>query len=111
MTLHLDYDTALSVLTEVVAERPSFVYDPPDRGRCVYVSGGEPSCGVGHALVRLGIPVADLAQLDSRDVSAGDLDTTGLVAFSDEATRLLLARFQEHQDSGVPWQEALRRAT
>lgn len=106
---------AVELLKEVAEERPDFVYAPPnDQGACVYVHEGEPSCIVGHVLVRMGVPTEhlDFDVPDNIPTAIGllsRLEETGLVDVnSDDAW--VLERAQREQDSGVPWGKAVKMA-
>jgi hypothetical protein len=77
----IDGARALQLLREVVAERPDYVYRPPNAASddamepCVYQHGGQPSCVVGHVLVRAGRPITALTVLDDEGVSASMLNS------------------------------------
>ncbi|MFJ8818180.1 hypothetical protein [Amycolatopsis thermoflava] len=114
----IDVDRALQLLREVVAERGAdTVYQPvrlgasrPDRAplpNCVYAHNGAPSCLVGHALHRAGVPVEDLAkmtgQIDELSWWPESLDV------GSDAVEVFLAA-QYAQDEGSPWGDALAAA-
>lgn len=55
----------LAALEQVVDERGGdFRYQSPNRKQCVYEFEGEPSCGVGLALYKLGVPINTLSDMD-----------------------------------------------
>ncbi|MGW9170130.1 hypothetical protein [Streptomyces decoyicus] len=106
----------MNTLRAVVAEKPGFVYEPPDGpdGGCMYVHEDEhgrqvPGCLVGHVYNRLG------ASLDALSLNEGH--GPSFVA-SDPAVRLdlsfralhALAEAQKSQDMGDTWSEALGAA-
>lgn len=100
---------------KVAQENPDFTYpwDDPDYEGCEYQRGGGPSCIVGHGLNRLGVPVADMAELDDEGgvpVDRLPVDFPELLEVdSDEALDRLVV-VQSAQDVGLPWGEAVRRA-
>ena len=94
----------------VAAERPDYVYQEQ---YCQYQHGGKPSCIVGHALYRLGMPVSVLAEIDSAH-GEGGICASGLpgerpdLFVDDSAPDLFaLAQAQEAQDNRLPWGEAV----
>lgn len=122
MTTLITVEQLGRALAEVVAEAGSdyqYVTDTGTeiRGRCVYQRDGAPSCMVGHALFKLGVPVDVLAQLDvaSEDGEPCAIDDSdaysvlsdaGFVLDSEAAERAAMA--QTKQDSGWTWGAALR---
>ena len=97
----------------VAAEQPDYVYDKPD-GNCSYEVGGKPSCLVGHAMFRLGMPLDLIRRCDRAgaighvlDEFGGEFDESG----DDKGVyRTLLVWAQGGQDSGLPWGEAVSEA-
>lgn len=95
---------------KVAAEQPDYVY--PEQ-YCQYQYDGKPSCIVGRALHRLGVPVESLAVLDAANlhggVTAGDLPDQfpDLVEADSESALIALVEAQEAQDSRIPWGEAV----
>jgi hypothetical protein len=107
----IDGPTALRLLREVVAERPDFVYKPPDEeaGGCVYVWEGKLSCLIAHVLFRAGWTVEQIAALDQVG-SAESLAENGFVIGDDAAVQILDVA-QAVQDRGVcTWAQALAAA-
>ena len=106
----IDGRRALELLIDVVDQYgPETVYEKVplpdgDGNGCVYVYLGEPSCLVGHALVRAGAPISGLnisspaALLDSHFPSIGSA-----------AARVFQAA-QDKQDTGETWGDALDAA-
>ncbi len=119
--------TALHALTKVVgAEDPDFVYTAPVDGSCRYTRDGQGSCGVGRALLALGVPFQEVFALDYFSayslppVDLQDDDTKahpiaaramGLTsAHLTEGAREVFQAFQTRQDNFKPWGEALNNA-
>lgn len=98
------------VLREVAAERPDYVYEPPNGGAdCWYSHGSKPGCIFGHAFDRLGI--ADLSQFETKPV-----DYILSQMFGRPQESLLFRPFtnvQQAQDGAVgrarkPWGECVK---
>lgn len=97
---------------KVAGENPHFIYDASET--CKYVKDSKPSCLVGHALFRLGIPIGHLEMYDNANDFAGS--GIGTVLFEDlyemddpvAANKCTLA--QDEQDDGVSWGAAVYRA-
>ena len=95
---------------KVAAEQPDYVYEKPADG-CAYEVDGKPSCLVGHAMFRLGMPLDLIRRCDSEgpiehvlDEVCGEFDESG----DDRGVyRTLLGWTQGAQDSGKPWGEAV----
>ena len=95
---------------KVAAEHPDYVYERPADG-CAYEVDGKPSCLVGHAMFRLGMPLDLIRRCDSEgpighvlDEVCGEFDESG----DDRGVyRTLLGWTQGAQDSGKPWGEAV----
>lgn len=112
--IHLNYpftaEDAIQALRDSVdaaPEGPNFVYT---HATCTYVDldGRTPSCLVGHALVRLGVPIDVLTELDAKDDSAADnLYDFGI---GDERASLIFSAAQQLQDASHPWGDALAAA-
>lgn len=106
---------ALQALKEVVAEAPAgrdTVYqDRGTGGECYYVRYGVPSCIVGRALHRLGVPIEVLQGLDTASmgdpIGASSLARRG-VTTPDAA--VVFANAQLAQDRGKTWGQALDAA-
>lgn len=98
----------------VAAENPGYVYgDDPineDGGECAYQRNDAPSCLVGHAMYRLGIPIEKLAEFD-------DIGSIGLVVQRnpylfdatdrDKLVAIRLAQIKQDDDSD--WEDAVAR--
>lgn len=110
-TRTLDGAMALRLLREVVAERPDFVYRPPDPNSvgCMYVYAGQPSCLVAQVLARAGAPLSDIARLDNRGPARDALPHLPGWTFTTKAVWILDAA-QDKQDQEVPWSQALEAA-
>ena len=98
---------------KVAAAAPDYVYEKPADG-CAYEVDGKPSCLVGHAMFRLGMPLDLIRRCDSvgaighvLDELRGEFDESG----DDKGVyRTLLEWTQCAQDSGKPWGEAVSEA-
>ena len=98
---------------KVAAEQPDYVYERPADG-CAYEVDGKPSCLVGHAMFRLGMPLDLIRRCDRAgaiehvlDEIRGEFDESG----DDKGVyRTLLGWTQGVQDSGTPWGEAVSEA-
>lgn len=104
---------ALELLTDVVEGNEDFRYehviDPDNGSNCVYQVNGEPSCLVGHALVRAGVPMSFLVRMDEEVAAAEVMDAY----LDDSVTPGALKVFgaaQIRQDGGQTWGEALEYA-
>jgi hypothetical protein len=120
MAVKVTAEQVLATLREVVAERPTYVYEAPEgyasetnetSVACFYVHGNTPGCIVGHVLARLGVPLSDLALVEGRGaykVADWFLDITD----PDGATDVehVLSVVQMHQDRGDSWGSALEAA-
>jgi hypothetical protein len=108
MSEFLTYDRALELLREVIFEKgEDFVYEAvgPDE-ECLYVHDGRPACIVGHVLVRAGVSLAELVEVET----CTPMDThrgPAFLTWADEHARRLLTRVQDGQDNGKPWGVAL----
>ena len=114
---------AIEALRHVVQVKgPEFVYRSPAGASCVYAWGGQPSCGVGQALVHLGAPLDVVAELDSANCGTG-ISARGMgPALAAHGINLdykackVFAKFQEIQDRGnfidpgATWGQALAAA-
>lgn len=113
---------AISILREIVKGNEDFVYTAPADGmQCLYVNGAQPSCGVGQALYRLGVPLSQLELLDPEDEADGrrtrnstpaiNLDEIDFLPFTvDVSAAWIFGVFQQKQDTGSTWGEALHSA-
>lgn len=106
----------VNAVHELVAENPEFVYQRQPRPAnrellgCLYINdAGEGSCLVGQALVRAGVPAAEIRPYDEAVwlVSAcAVLPNFGVSAAAAEWAEVV----QEAQDSGDQWGAALKSA-
>jgi hypothetical protein len=107
---------ALELLTDVVdVFGPDTVYEKmvapgaPDNGLgCRYEWQGSPSCLVGQALFRAGVPTEKLVEFDLRDLPARSISSRG-VGVTPEAAQVFQAA-QTVQDADGTWGEALAAA-
>jgi hypothetical protein len=93
----------VDALREVAAGRPDYAYEPPGDGvECLYVHNGAPSCLVGHALHRLGVPLGALYVIKPSDELIPQL-------FIEVGADVNVAvwNVQTAQDNGAPWGEAI----
>lgn len=119
-----NFETVVSKLQAIVdAKGADHVYQQRENGvtgdkGCMYVYGGQPDCLVGHLLVELGVPGADLDYLnpDREEISeipihAAEQRLEGKygISFSPSASSLL-SEVQSRQDRGYAWGEALTRS-
>ena len=95
---------------KVAAEQPDYVYERPADG-CAYEVDGKPSCLVGHAMFRLGMPLDLIRRCNSEgpieyvlDEFCGEFEESG---DDGRAYRTLLGLTQGAQDSGKPWGKAV----
>lgn len=113
----VDAETVIRTLHEVALENPDYVYVKPDLAglpnkNCLYSHVVQPGCIVGHVLNRLGVPLADLDELDERafagayNVLPDVLD----VPLGQSDVFHALSSAQAAQDNGNTWGEALRCA-
>lgn len=128
MTIHIDNDKAIELLTAVVEERgKDFVYEPYTEGAeenhgltCFYTVDGKPSCGVGLALFNAGVPISVLAEMDNLGLDVDDesaINSSGVLAIlkrngveiTDVAANTLFG-FQVMQDMERPYGMALDNA-
>lgn len=107
----LTYDRDLELLRALVAEfGEDYVYARhDDLVTCLYVHGDQPGCGVGHVLRRAGVPLDVLRAADAAKNSSV-LNVVEFRAYASPEALRLLAEFQNVQDAGDPWGEALRYA-
>ena len=98
---------------KVAAEQPDKVYEKPG-DTCAYEFDGKPSCLVGHAMFRLGVPLDVIRLCDNHGAIEHALDEvpTEFDESGDEERvyRALLGWAQGAQDSGKPWGEAVAEA-
>ena len=95
---------------KVATERPDYVYEKPADG-CAYEVDGKPSCLVGHAMFRLGMPLDLIRRCDRAgaighvlDEISGEFDESG---DDKRVYRALLMWTQGEQDLGKPWGRAV----
>lgn len=112
MNVKMDRDTALRLLTEVVAEFGSdFVYPDKwrnDSGNCRYVrpdDSSAPACIVGQVLHRWGVSLYMLSSVEGKSPMVGELRR---VLTTDAA--FVLNAAQSVQDEGGAWGRALTAA-
>lgn len=119
----IDLDMLRTTVKAIVAETgEDFIYNPPmgTGGTCVYVWEGAPSCLLGRALSRLGVPMDTLMACDELHPGAAHGTVFGSWAMKQG---LKTAGFeltmsatewghwvQMLQDDHVPWGVAVRRA-
>lgn len=99
-------------VVKVSRKHPERVYDKGSFGTCSYQRDGKPSCIVGNALNRLGVPIEDLQEFDTElgDTSIGNIASTyeELFEIDSEAALECLTSAQNNQDQKVPWGEAVK---
>lgn len=104
----LTFGDALQLLNEVIDEfGEDYVYgSEDDLVHCFYLHGDDPGCGVGHVLVRAGVPLDVLRAADEADCSQV-LEVAEFRRFADDDALQLLADFQAEQDARSTWGKAL----
>ena len=110
----IDARRALELLTDVVEGneeyRYEYVEDLAEGGTsCVYQVNGEPSCLVGHALIRAGVPMSFLVRMDEELAAAEVMDAYLGASVTKGAVKVFDAA-QVRQDGGQTWGEALEYA-
>lgn len=98
---------------KVARENPDFIYDASETG-CKYVKDSKPSCLVGHALFRLGVPLDQLKVYDNtNDFSGSAIGTVLLGDLYERDDPIAVEKCtvaQKEQDSGASWGTAVQRA-
>ena len=106
----------------IVESNPDFVYEPPQppgssgwSARCLYAHGGAPSCLIGQALHRVGVPVYVLEDLDNLSSDSGGTAANVMLNILSpkgisNGVRHWAGHVQALQDTGTPWGEALATA-
>jgi hypothetical protein len=97
------FEDVKRTLHEVVAERPDYVYEPPEGHRqCVYADDeGNPSCLWGHVIQRLDPEAFTWIQ--------GSVTSVGALAWAEQfdyRERRAMRSAQISQDSGGTWGDA-----
>lgn len=107
----------IKAVHDIAKERPEHVYIPAEDYMCRYADGDEPSCLIGHALHRLGVPVETLQKFDSINLQGGDVLFIKDIfeGWLDNANSSLveidyLQYVQSWQDAGDPWAVAVEKA-
>lgn len=101
-------------VVKVAAENPDYVYENKGTGlgpSCAYVADGKPSCIVGHALYRLGVPIETVADFDNYGVFEYVVDNrSDLIDASNDSTYRAVAMAQTMQDEKHPWGASVAEA-
>lgn len=113
---HITVSEVAHEIRKLANQHPDFVYKAPSPGdSCKYVHGTEAGCGVGKALVNLGVQVSDLKPFEGehalRAMSGLGIDVPGLTGdttWNDDAKFVL--NFQRNQDQNRSWGDSVRRA-
>lgn len=111
-------ETLLPHFRAIVADKgEDYVYEPIRKGThltdgCFYHNEGQPSCGVGHVLHRIGVPIEALKLMDEGfETSIGDqysrLAQDHSITF-DIGAKSLMESFQDDQDNAISWGDALK---
>jgi len=110
VTVSIDHHDAIRLLREVVKGKEDFIYIS-ERGRCFYTKGDCPSCLIGYALVRGGVPIEMVKLLDNNSISSEDADAIPMIikGVTQEAAHVFNAA-QVVQDDDHTWGEALDAA-
>ena len=103
-------ERALTLLREVVAERPDYVYESPVWDSCVYIdpTDRKPSCLAGHVFIRAGWDLGELERANKTDVRTFVDEHTARPVDPDAAA--ILQEAQDWQDMGRTWAVALAHA-
>lgn len=98
---------------KVAAEQPDYVYERIE-GKCRYEFAGEPSCLVGHALFRLGVPAELVAEFNDygpiEQVISAHSEVFGEYSDMEFNYLSLLIAAQDGQDDQYPWGAAVSYA-
>lgn len=116
MTIKIDAEKALALLTQAVALRGEEFrywdkYPENETGvtSCRYVMNGAPACMVGTALYLGGVSLALLVMVETYAPSELNEAMGHDISISDDAAKVFLAA-QRSQDDGNSWGAALKRA-
>ncbi|MEV2222668.1 hypothetical protein AB0E01_22650 [Nocardia vinacea] len=108
MTITIDPDALEQAVRDIAAENPDFVYVAPgDDDTCVYVDeNGCPSCIIGQAAARIGVPIATLQSWDSGESGAPSINIGSILRDAygmDDHRAFWFATVQWRQDKGGRW--------
>lgn len=110
MTIEFTAEAVTKALEESVAEKGAdYVYIAPviewEMQTCLYAIDGQPSCLIGHALYRLGVPIQKLEEIGAITIE------TIAHTFGPMEDKLVIAlnQAQLSQDGGETWGKALYR--
>ena len=109
----INHRQAIEALRAVVAEAGlDYVYEKPNGNDCFYTWDGKPSCGVGRALHRLGVPMHVLHLWENSNAySLCDNDPDEMrPALTTPLGARVFQFFQSRQDDGKTWSDALTAA-
>lgn len=106
----IPYPEAMSLLTEIVNERPDYQYRMTN-GECLYRDPEtfEPSCLVGHFLDRSGVAELRTEEFERWEGVGAPVVVSQFLEVDDH-TCTLLSLVQEYQDEGLPWGDSLSQA-
>jgi hypothetical protein len=108
-TQHITRTFALNLLNDIVKDEGA-----DTTAKCRYTDPFDnvPVCIVGHALFRLGVPLAELAKLEGEaaDTVLSSFDQMGYFDVDDDAVELL-TEAQTKQDNGAHWGDAVAWAS
>lgn len=97
----LTVKSVVKMISDVVAGNEDFVYD---RDACVYVASGQPSCLVGHVLIKNDIvPAGDLGGYAVNGMGIGLLLKQKFPDIATDRAAEILKAVQMAQDSQQPW--------
>ena len=108
----ITYEQLRDAIDEEVKDNKGLVYKPPgDSKICVYVHGSKPSCLIGRALFRLGVPLETLRTFDDRqDSGIESLVCAGKIDMDNNAM-FYATNVQSRQDQGTyPWATCVSEA-
>jgi hypothetical protein len=106
---HITRDFALNLLNDIVKDEGA-----DTTAKCRYTDPFDnvPVCIVGHALFRLGVPLAAIAlhEGESADHVLSTFEELGYFEVDEDAADLL-NEAQTKQDNGAPWGDAVAMAS
>lgn len=110
----VDFDQAVKIMTEIVAEFGEDHISVSRDGSCHYFNGDVPDCGVGQLFARVGVKPGMLSEFENHVAVSNLLRErkevgTPFIAM-DGRTLYFLQSFQSYQDQNGTWGEALKNA-
>lgn len=110
----VDFDQAVKLMTEIVAEFGEDHIASSRDGSCHYFNGDVPDCGVGQLFARVGVTSGMLTEYENHyavtNLVEDRKDKETPFIEMDGRTLYFLQSFQSYQDQDGPWGEALKHA-